>query len=493
MYPATDYASGLSSGNTYLGRSVLGTHLQHNSDLTLVSGWHSWLGFGPQNFTNTSTFCTSLQRPRKYPNIADIVFRQNYSQVIDIEVSLELEWERRGFHTINPDYHIDATPSDSRVQSQMMGLHPTNPYHHHDTTVAPVRGNITPSDFEVQAETNRFWGTFGVVRQNDTMVTLFLDGCPVFTRRNLKHMALVRDLVVDAQYNGSWPKIPVEIPVFNGWSGPRNYTFEARLDYTPFLRARKYCQAGKDSDFIRGASERLHEFIPASERFREFIPASEYFPLKIKFARLAKEIPPRIDNIVAFDCGNITPVDSNSTDPSTAQYRFILGLARWFKLKNSRIFVQDPRCTRNNNAAITSCGIQVVDEPQGFLQVNPASVVFCCNSELPVRDIIVDIALPAVLIWNDESWPEESGSPSCYPTSQRLRETLEENYIKFRLDTHHHGFSRVLAPMCVYIRRKAVANEPLAHIRRKAVANEPLAQAGQPRVEGGVAGYTAPT
>ncbi len=45
-------------------------------------------------------------------------------------------------------------------------------------------------------------------------------------------------------------------------------------------------------------------------------------------------------------------------------------------------------------------GVTVVDDPRGFLEVDDNSVVICVAPNVPVKQIIADIARPAVLIWN---------------------------------------------------------------------------------------------
>jgi hypothetical protein len=45
-------------------------------------------------------------------------------------------------------------------------------------------------------------------------------------------------------------------------------------------------------------------------------------------------------------------------------------------------------------------GIEVVDDPKGWLAVNKQSIVLSVGPDVPVRESIADMAEPPIIIWN---------------------------------------------------------------------------------------------
>lgn len=81
-------------------------------------------------------------------------------------------------------------------------------------------------------------------------------------------------------------------------------------------------------------------------------------------------------------------------------------------------FAQDPLYEDIDERILTDAGISVLENPRAFLEVDDASVVFALSLETPVRQIIADIARPAVLIWNRveevELMPQWKGQTEWY-------------------------------------------------------------------------------
>lgn len=61
---------------------------------------------------------------------------------------------------------------------------------------------------------------------------------------------------------------------------------------------------------------------------------------------------------------------------------------------------RDPVYTDTDKQVLQSLNITVVDDPRAFLHVDEASVIFSVSPDIPVREIIADIARPAILLWN---------------------------------------------------------------------------------------------
>jgi hypothetical protein len=56
---------------------------------------------------------------------------------------------------------------------------------------------------------------------------------------------------------------------------------------------------------------------------------------------------------------------------------------------------------------LAEVGITVVEDPQCFLEVDDQSVVLSFNAAAPVKQIITDLARPAILVWDEVRTEEQ--------------------------------------------------------------------------------------
>lgn len=95
-------------------------------------------------------------------------------------------------------------------------------------------------------------------------------------------------------------------------------------------------------------------------------------------------------------------------------------------------FAQDPAYTDIDKVILAEHGVTVLDDPRGFLQVDNQSAVLSFAPDICVRQIVADIARPAVLIWNtvrdeDDSlswWQTRFGDSSKFKTLHELEGCL---------------------------------------------------------------------
>ncbi|KAK1764742.1 hypothetical protein QBC33DRAFT_561423 [Phialemonium atrogriseum] len=118
-------------------------------------------------------------------------------------------------------------------------------------------------------------------------------------------------------------------------------------------------------------------------------------------------------------------------------------------------FAQDPLYEDADKTVLAETGISVLENPLAFLEVDDTSLVFSLSPETPVRQIVADIALPAIMIWNRvekvRRKPDWVGHTECEDNiSPRVTEMINRHYaeLDFPEDTRH--FSRHLA---IYVRR----------------------------------------
>jgi hypothetical protein len=43
----------------------------------------------------------------------------------------------------------------------------------------------------------------------------------------------------------------------------------------------------------------------------------------------------------------------------------------------------------------------VLDDPRAFLEVDETTILICIGSDIPVHQIVADIARPAIMIWDE--------------------------------------------------------------------------------------------
>ncbi len=99
------------------------------------------------------------------------------------------------------------------------------------------------------------------------------------------------------------------------------------------------------------------------------------------------------------------PIFDNSIRKSGYQHALLLTLKKIFELKagnaaSIQCFAQDPVYTEDQASVLQACGIKVLDDPEGFIETDESTVLFSCSPNVPVKQIIADIAQPAVIIWN---------------------------------------------------------------------------------------------
>lgn len=75
------------------------------------------------------------------------------------------------------------------------------------------------------------------------------------------------------------------------------------------------------------------------------------------------------------------------------------------KGRNIECVSQDPEYHEFEKAIYGIQGIQLIEDPQGFLHVDDESFVITIAASAPVRKLVMDLALPAAMIWLQRSAP----------------------------------------------------------------------------------------
>lgn len=126
---------------------------------------------------------------------------------------------------------------------------------------------------------------------------------------------------------------------------------------------------------------------------------------------------PPIKKIVAFACGTLSHPFEKS--PAT-QHAFTLTLRDCLSAKQPGTIIeclaQDPGYYEEDKQVLREAGIVPVDDPNGFLEVDEDTVVFSQIPSAPIRQIIADIARPAMMIWRKVGPAKVPVCLWCVPT-----------------------------------------------------------------------------
>ncbi|DAA77314.1 TPA_exp: Uncharacterized protein A8136_6574 [Trichophyton benhamiae CBS 112371] len=120
-----------------------------------------------------------------------------------------------------------------------------------------------------------------------------------------------------------------------------------------------------------------------------------------------------VNKIVAFACGSISG-DRNSPsgayraaklrETSLYQHAMLCTLQDTLKTRKGchevQCLAQDPIYTSVDSKVLGEAGITIVEDPEGFLQIDDTTVVVSLYPNAPVKQVVADISRPAVIIWD---------------------------------------------------------------------------------------------
>ncbi|KAK2048207.1 hypothetical protein LZ31DRAFT_591802 [Colletotrichum somersetense] len=197
--------------------------------------------------------------------------------------------------------------------------------------------------------------------------------------------------------------------------------------------------------------------IEAFEKHRDTWWGSPEF-LHFQHILTCTSMPDGINKVICFGLGDLS-LDSgddhhhkcrgHSEARCHIQHAVALFVAQILEKRFGReipVYCQDPEYTQAS-IELLHCAMveEVLNDPQGFLDVDENTVVISIDPSIPVKQIITDLARPAIIIWNDQlpdemdtmEWkytrlPDGSGrwiSPwMANPDSARTRKMEKDEY-----------------------------------------------------------------
>ncbi|KAH8693740.1 hypothetical protein BGW36DRAFT_429773 [Talaromyces proteolyticus] len=152
--------------------------------------------------------------------------------------------------------------------------------------------------------------------------------------------------------------------------------------------------------------------------------------LKYKFGCLQNL---NINKMVAFALGPIQAfAEEKHSNRSSFQHALIISLHELLRdVSNGsdiKCYAQDPAYTKHDTAILETFGVTVLPDPEGFLEVDDSTIVVSISPNVAVKQVVSDIARPAIIIWNRI---EEIDQRCTDPDSPRLRTWILAHYDSF--------------------------------------------------------------
>ncbi|KAH6842713.1 hypothetical protein B0I37DRAFT_436465 [Chaetomium sp. MPI-CAGE-AT-0009] len=174
---------------------------------------------------------------------------------------------------------------------------------------------------------------------------------------------------------------------------------------------------------------------------REFEQAKQSLEGSAQFAQFKSTlasvaIPPGITKIVALACSTMTWPDDGRCFASMAQHILALTIrdiltsgyamgAPGESRPEIKCYAQDPIYTPIDEQVLGEAGFTLVDDPRGFIEVDEASVLISFYPDIPIKQIVADIARPALIIWNKADLTTASADPESPRVHQMMGEYIE--------------------------------------------------------------------
>ncbi|KAL4919049.1 hypothetical protein BDW62DRAFT_210001 [Aspergillus aurantiobrunneus] len=127
-----------------------------------------------------------------------------------------------------------------------------------------------------------------------------------------------------------------------------------------------------------------------------------------------------------------------------------------------RCYAQDPAYNDVDKALLRSIGIEPLDDPKGFLEIDEYTLVFSVSPNVPVKQVVADVQWPGAMIWNTVSFEDKEARwekkvrdgeefwvvPfTTDPDSQRVRKMVQ-HYTSMPL----HDSNEYFGDLTIYVR-----------------------------------------
>ncbi|KAL4974118.1 hypothetical protein BDW66DRAFT_92205 [Aspergillus desertorum] len=99
--------------------------------------------------------------------------------------------------------------------------------------------------------------------------------------------------------------------------------------------------------------------------------------------------------------------DSDLMATETGMHNFLAERKEGEEDDEIKCYAQDPAYTEADRSLLRSIGIQPLDDPKGFLEIDDETLVFSVSPNVPVKQIVADVQWPGAMIWNTVAEEEQ--------------------------------------------------------------------------------------
>lgn len=177
------------------------------------------------------------------------------------------------------------------------------------------------------------------------------------------------------------------------------------IQITGFLKLRnKHTKKLLEETVPAPTFDDIHELIQAIRKNWE--TSTAYQQLKSTL----KSLTTPCDKIVALACGTMSTGDRHASR-CAYQHALILSLRDALLERKKDLhtvspeekficYAQDPAYTDVDCSVLAAHGITFIHDPKGFLEIDSSSAVISIAPDVPVRQIVAELAQPAMMIWS---------------------------------------------------------------------------------------------
>ncbi|CAI7670689.1 unnamed protein product [Penicillium crustosum] len=174
-----------------------------------------------------------------------------------------------------------------------------------------------------------------------------------------------------------------------------------------------------------------------------------------------------IDKVIGFALGTMSrecinedgTLNTRSAWRSASQHALLITMTEWLQERDHKekvlFYSQDPEYSEVDEKILEEAGIEVIEDPRGWLEVDENSIVLSIAPNVPVKEIITDIARPAVIIWCRVEFMDGLVRGLTDPDSSRVR-AMMEGYELYEFGPDSELFSDI----ALYIRKSVSAPTP---------------------------------
>lgn len=133
---------------------------------------------------------------------------------------------------------------------------------------------------------------------------------------------------------------------------------------------------------------------------------------RLKHLLCSESVLSGVNKAIGVACGSLE-YESEDMHRSAIQHALLLSIRDHLSVKNEcagiQCYSQEPEYSVKEKQALKEAGITVLVDPKAFLEVDDASIVVSICPDIPVMQIIAEIARPAAIIWWEKG--EETEPP----------------------------------------------------------------------------------